>query len=80
MVLGTPDLTEGGQWHQDRVKNLRKAAANLPNPEEIVLDGLEKLHIHRKNYTRTHHDPKSCRYFGGKFPQNIGMTYEMGAQ
>ena len=45
-----PDLTEGGQWHKQRVTNLRSAAKNFGNQKLLVKEGLEALRRHRKNY------------------------------
>jgi hypothetical protein len=63
-----PDLSEEGAWYATRVENLKKAAATLPNSEAVILDGLLKLKRHRKNYTKTHPDPKKLQVLWWEFP------------
>jgi hypothetical protein len=45
-----PDLSEGGEWHQARVANLRKAVAGLPDADVVYQEGLKALRVHKRNY------------------------------
>ena len=45
-----PDLSEGGDWYNTRLSNLRRACQNYPNSEELFDEGLSLLKIHRNNY------------------------------
>jgi hypothetical protein len=45
-----PNLTEGGKWWCDRVASLKHAAAQSPNSQALIRDGLAMLNIHRQNY------------------------------
>ena len=45
-----PDLSEGGEWHKQRVRNLRSAAKNFDNQKHLVREGLKALRRHRRNY------------------------------
>ncbi|CAB9524865.1 hypothetical protein (Partial), partial [Seminavis robusta] len=61
-----PDLSEGGEWYQDRVESLRQATQDLPDQEEAYQDGLEALKIHRDNYSPA--GPKYLQVLWWEFP------------
>ncbi|CAB9521782.1 hypothetical protein SEMRO_1232_G254690.1 [Seminavis robusta] len=61
-----PDLSEGGEWYQERVESLRQATRNLPNQEEAYQDGLEALKIHRDKYSPV--GPKYLQVLCWEFP------------
>ena len=61
-----PDLREGGEWFQARVKSLQKAIQGLPNQDELYTAGLESLAVHRGNYTKD--GPKFLQLLWWEFP------------
>jgi hypothetical protein len=63
-----PDLSVGGEWYNERVTTLWEAATTMPNPEEVVKEGLELLKIHRGNYTATGPSPKQLQLLWWEFP------------
>jgi hypothetical protein len=63
-----PDLREGRAWWQERVANLRKAAATLDHPEEAYQNGLEILNVHRQNYTTEGPSPKRLQLIWWEWP------------
>lgn len=62
-----PDLTEGGQWYQDRLVRLREVIQGRPDEEQLWLEGLEALTIHRENYTDA--GPKYLQVLWWEFPE-----------
>jgi hypothetical protein len=53
-----PDLTPGGLWHSERVKNLKTASSTYSDFQEVYSDGIDLLHIHRGKYDETGPSPK----------------------
>ena len=64
-----PDLAEGGAWHKQRVKNLRRAAANFGNHKHLVREGLEALRRHRRNYGPE--GPKHLQLLWWEWPRRL---------
>jgi hypothetical protein len=61
-----PDLSEGSQWYQERLRNLQQAVTDLPDGEIHFINGLEALRIHRDNYSM--HGPKKLQILWWEFP------------
>ena len=45
-----PDLSEGSEWYNERVRNLHLATDGRPDKDELFQSGLLELAIHRTNY------------------------------
>ncbi len=45
-----PDLSEGSEWYNDRVRGLRNAIAGRTDAAELFREGLQLLAHHRTNY------------------------------
>jgi hypothetical protein len=63
-----PDLSEGGEFYNDRVRTLLYASQSFPDPDAVFRDGLEILRIHRGNYTKTHPLPQRLQIIWWEFP------------
>jgi hypothetical protein len=63
-----PDLSEGGEFCDDRVRTLLYASQSFPDPDAVFRDGLEILRIHRGNYTETHPLPQRLQIIWWEFP------------
>ncbi|CAB9530606.1 hypothetical protein SEMRO_2952_G340930.1 [Seminavis robusta] len=72
-----PDLSEGGEWYQERVESLRQATRNLPDREEAYQDGLEALKIHRDNYSPA--GPKYLQVLWWEFPPDHQEAVRRGS-
>lgn len=75
-----PDLTPGGTWHQQRITNLRRASAHHPDPEAVYHDGIQRLAIHRENYTEEGPDPKQLQLLWWEFPPEHWEDLRLGAR
>ena len=62
-----PDLSKGGAWYQERVRNLHEACQGLPDRDQLIAEGLEALEIHRGNYTEE--GPKYLQVLWWEFPE-----------
>lgn len=45
-----PDLSEGGEWYQERVTNLERAIQGRADHQQLRAEGLAALAQHRRNY------------------------------
>ena len=63
-----PDLSPGGRWHQERVRNLHRATSGHPDCERLRSEGMRMLETHRGNYDE--HGPalKSLQLLWWEFP------------
>lgn len=61
-----PDLSPGGQWHQERVSSLHAAVVGLPDAAQLIEEGLAALDVHRTNYTSE--GPKRLQLLWWEFP------------
>ncbi|CAJ1948036.1 unnamed protein product [Cylindrotheca closterium] len=73
------DLSPGGKWYLKRVANLEVAASHYPTPEAVIVDGLNRLRIHRANYTADGPVPKWLQLLWWEFPQEHWEELRMGA-
>ena len=62
------DLSEGGEWYQDRISHLRHACAHFPNSTDLYNDGLERLRTHRSNYDKDGPNPSYLQLLWWEFP------------
>ena len=63
-----PDLAEGHRWYQDRVNTLTLCAQDLPNPSQVVADGIDDLQRHRTNYDQYGATPTTLQLLWWEFP------------
>ena len=75
-----PDLSVGGKWFLERVSSLRKAAAGLPYPEKVILEGLELLDIHCGNYDAMGPKPKRLQLLWWEFPKEHWTPLREGSR
>ena len=65
-----PDLSEGGEWHAERLSSLRKAVLQYPGrEEELYQQGLECLREHRMNFTEDGAVARRPRILWWEFPR-----------
>jgi hypothetical protein len=62
-----PDLRKGGDWHKARVASLKRAIGERKDGNQLFLDGLKALDIHRENYTDE--GPKWLQLLWWEFPE-----------
>ncbi|CAJ1966080.1 unnamed protein product [Cylindrotheca closterium] len=74
------DLSPGGKWYLKRVAKLEVAASHYPTPEAVIVDGLNRLRIHRANYTADGPVPKWLQLLWWEFPQEHWEELRMGAR
>ncbi|CAJ1956285.1 unnamed protein product [Cylindrotheca closterium] len=74
------DLSPGGKWYLKRVANLEVAASHYPTPEAVIVDGLNRLRIHRANYTADGPVPKWLQPLWWEFLQEHWEELRMGAR
>lgn len=61
-----PDLSEGGDWHRERVRTLEVAIAGWSDATRLRKEGLEALERHRENYGPE--GPKHLQLLWWEFP------------
>ena len=62
------DLSIGGEWYNQRVKNLRQACSFYPNASVLFADGLHRLTTHRSNYDHDGPNPTFLQLLWWEFP------------
>jgi hypothetical protein len=67
-----PNLECDSPWFNERVRLLRYASHNFPDPKKVIEEGLDILRIHRGNYTPTHPGPKCLQIIWWEFPRALG--------
>jgi hypothetical protein len=74
------DLRPGGKWHEQRVLNLKAAAATCPDPIQAYDDGLEALKVHRNNYNLEGPSPKQLQLLWWEFPEEHWTPLRKGSR
>jgi hypothetical protein len=75
-----PDLHPSGDWHRERLVNLRKAADTCPDPAEEYKRGLEALRIHQGNYNSGGPSPKQLQLLWWEFPKEHWEALREGSR
>jgi hypothetical protein len=75
-----PDLSEGREWHQKRMTNLRKAAESFPDPAGVIAEGIKALNTHRNNYAMDGPDPKKLQLLWWEFPMEHWQPLREGSR
>lgn len=76
----TPDLSPGGTWYRQRLKNLRQAADFFLDSDAVYQDGLERLKRHRKNYNEDGPSPTKLQLLWWEFPFQHWVPLKDGAR
>jgi len=63
-----PNMLPGSEWTQRRIANLDKALNGHPEAEQMRIEGLEALRIHRLNYDASGPDLKRLQLLWWEFP------------
>ena len=72
-----PDLSEGSDFYNDRVENLKRVIAGREDEAELLQEGLEALKIHRENYTEA--GPKYLQVLWWEFPPEHREAVRIGS-
>jgi hypothetical protein len=75
-----PDLTEGGEWFLERVASLTEAEKTLPDPDNVIREGLELLTIHRGNYDAKGPKPTRLQLLWWEFPPEHWTSLREGSR
>jgi len=74
-----PDLSEGSPWHQARIRSLKIAARNYPNPNDIIAEGIHILDRHRQNYDDNGPRPTKLQLIWWEFPSEHWEALRLGS-
>lgn len=72
-----PDLRKDGPWYLDRVTKLKQVCCGRTDSEQLVMEGLEALEIHRGNYSEA--GPKYLQVLWWEFPEAHQEAVRLGA-
>ena len=72
-----PDLSVGGGWYKQRIRNLRAAIQGRPNSAQLFEEGIEALAIHRNNYSPE--GPKYLQILWWEFPKHQQEEARLGS-